>query len=107
MSFTQASQPTRPRHLRLVDENYRSPFVEAVFEYDRTSREFIVTLTQNEEVLDIRIGKIHAKRDLTLWFESIEGQKPRIPWSTIEERGEWRATVLMREIFFEVVGAFN
>lgn len=107
MSLTQSTHAIRRGHLQLVDENYRSPFVEAKFEYDSAREEFIVTLEQAGRCLDVRTGKAHAKRDLTLWFESIDGQKPRIPWSYIEVKGEWQARVLMREIFFDVHEAFE
>lgn len=94
---------SRPhRHLQLVDENYRPRFVEATFEFDRSTGRFNVHLDQCGERLETRSGRPHAKRDLTLWFESIDGAKPRIPWARIASEGEWHATVLMRDTFFEV-----
>lgn len=91
----------RSRHLQLVDENYRSPFVDAIFRYDGANRRFVVDIEQDGRHLETRRGRAHAKRDLTLWFQTIDGEKPRIPWSKIEAMGEWRARVLMREAFFE------
>ncbi len=91
------------RHLQLVDHNYRPRFVDVKFRYDQASGQFRVELEQGGECLETRTGKPHAKRDLTLWFESIEGVKPRIPWSRIESGSDWQARVLMREAFFETL----
>jgi len=89
------------RHLQLVDENYRPHYVEAHIGFDEKSGRFSVTLEQFGQHLETRTGKVHAKRDLTLWFESIDGEKPRIPWTRIAKGEAFKARVLMRETFFE------
>jgi hypothetical protein len=99
----QTSMRTFTRHLQLVDENYRPRFVDATFTYERATGRFVVELEQFGEHLETRAGKAHAKRDLTLWFESIDGEKPRIPWAAIESGQTWHARVLMRDTFFEVL----
>ncbi|MES2963183.1 MAG: hypothetical protein V4760_04775, partial [Bdellovibrionota bacterium] len=63
---------------------------------------YLVHLEQFGEHLETRTGRSHSKRDLTLWFESVDGEKPRIPWAKIEGGEVWHACVLMRETFFEV-----
>lgn len=89
------------RHLRLVDENFRPHYVEASIDFDEQSGRYSVELEQFGRLLETRSGKAHAKRDLTLWFESIDGEKPRIPWARIARGERFQARVLMRETFFE------